>query len=183
MIGSSDGNIYGLRVDNGAKVWSYATNPHEQIISSTASDAGNVFVGNIDGGLYALNGRNGTLLWKWNNPAPNPPNGVTSPTVYDGVIYVGSIGDYRLWAIDERTGRLRWVSNSSGSSIFGPPIIYKNTVIVGTAGYEVTAFALKDGSLLWQHIQGYGAVVGIALYEGDEGPSSVIVGSNSETDE
>ena len=183
VIGSSDGNVYGLRVDNGAKVWSYATNPHEQIISNTVSDAGNVYVGNIDGGLYALNGRNGSLLWKWQNPAPYPPNGVTSPTIYDGVIYVGSIGDYRLWAIDERTGRLRWVSNSSGCSIFGPPIIYKDTVIVATAGYEVTTFALKDGSLVWQHVHAYGSVVGIALYEGDGGNASVIVGSNGGSDE
>ena len=91
-----------------------------------ASDAGNVFVGNIAGSFYALNARNGTVLWKWIMPDSN--GGVTSATVYDMIVFVGSILGDRLWAIDELSGQLRWVSNHSGGSIFGPPIIYKDTV-------------------------------------------------------
>lgn len=183
VVGSNDRFIYALRSDNGKQVWSYETN--QEVTSTVASDAGNVFVGGFGGSLYALNAWNGTLLWKWDNPADPKSrpwrSAVTSPTIYKGTVYVGSMMNDQLYAIDELTGRLRWTSIHIGGGLFGPPIIYKDTVIVSNSAWTLAAFALKDGSLVWKNNRtGFlDGIVGTSLYEGSSvAPASIIVGSN-----
>ena len=53
-----------------------------------------------------------------------PPCGyeITSPTVADGVVFVGTLGHSGVfYAVDAAPGNLKWKTSSMQSDVFGPP--------------------------------------------------------------
>jgi outer membrane protein assembly factor BamB len=172
VVGSSDGNIYALRADNGTLAWSVKfANPEPMITCTVASDSGKVFAGSWDGKLYAMDAANGTVLWTWSNTFdPYSPNTVTSPTIFNGTVFVGSNGnDHKLWAISEATGKLLWKSIDTRGSIFGPPVVYGGSIIAGST-ISVFSFDMQTGAALWNYTN-QAEISGIALYTGSPTPS------------
>ncbi|MER5911896.1 PQQ-binding-like beta-propeller repeat protein, partial [Streptomyces sp. NPDC001982] len=54
----------------------------------------------------------------------------SSPTVADGVVYVGS-DDNNLYAVDARTGKKRWAF-PTGSAVSSSPTVADGVVYVGS---------------------------------------------------
>jgi outer membrane protein assembly factor BamB len=80
---SIDGTIFALEKMTGAERWRYVA--PEAVFSSPALAGNTLYFGAWNNNLYALNANNGRELWRFATGG-----GVSSPAVYDGVVYVGS---------------------------------------------------------------------------------------------
>lgn len=137
FIASWDGKFYALRGADGSLVWSYAFKPHPgasypQASSAAVEDVDGrrmVFVG---GGvtMYAFDAATGDNLWQFDagtgcttcDSTVERNQIESSPAVFDGLVYFGmdvndKTGKGGFYAVDVRTGAMRWFFDlASGSS-------------------------------------------------------------------
>ncbi|MES2264634.1 MAG: PQQ-dependent dehydrogenase, methanol/ethanol family [Pseudomonadota bacterium] len=117
--------------------------------------------------VYAYDARNGKLLWKYDPQVPRERAGDgccdvvnRGVAVWEGKVYLGSF-DGRLIAIDARTGRKAWetdtvIDRKRSYTITGAPRVVKGKVLIGNGGAEygvrgyVSAFDAKSGKLAWR---------------------------------
>lgn len=117
--------------------------------------------------VHALDARNGKLLWKFDPKVDRAGSGAgccdvvnRGVAVWKGKVYVGAF-DGRLIALDAKTGRLVWQTNTSidekrNYTITGAPRIVKGKVLIGNGGAEygvrgyVSAFDADSGKLVWR---------------------------------
>ena len=52
FLGCSDGNIYGLRLSDGAKVWQFTAGA--EVTASPAIGQGRMVIGSMDGAVYCF---------------------------------------------------------------------------------------------------------------------------------
>lgn len=80
----------------------------------------------------------------------------STPTYYDGTIYVGSY-DHQLYALDENTGLVTWCYQT-GDSIISKPVIYHNNsthyVLFGSNDQNLYCLQAKTGKLVWYYPTG-----------------------------
>src|SRR2546430_10920243 len=62
-VGSTDGNLYAIELENGAQKWKFKTDA--RVVSSPAVDSGIVYFGSYDGKFYAVDAVSGQLKWKF----------------------------------------------------------------------------------------------------------------------
>lgn len=74
-----------------------------------------------------------------------------TPTVSDGVVYVGT-NDGRLWAIDSKTGKKLWTVET-GAEILAQPLVINERVIVANGLGLVQAYNTK-GEKIWEFSTG-----------------------------
>jgi outer membrane protein assembly factor BamB len=139
-VGSENGNLYAMNAVNGHIKWSYAMGAE---VNSSPAVANRVVYEGAGGTLYALRAATGTLLWSY-------PTSGGSPTVVNGVVYVGSSN---VSAFDAATGTLLWTTPYGKSS----PAVGDGIVYVGSGNGSIYAFAAATGALLWTYATG-GAV-------------------------
>ncbi|MEO8315457.1 MAG: PQQ-dependent dehydrogenase, methanol/ethanol family [Pseudomonadota bacterium] len=121
--------------------------------------------------LYAFDAKSGKQLWQYNAKVPgewlrnvccgNVSRGIAA---YNGKIYMGTL-DARLVAIDAKTGKEAWVTDTiSGDhqdplnrfSITMAPRIAKGKVFIGASGGEfsvrgwIAAFDAETGKQIWR---------------------------------
>lgn len=122
-----DDQLYALDAGTGDLLWTYGT-------GATAVANGVVYVSTS--ALYALDAKTGTFLWEFNEP------GLSSPTVANGVVYVGA-EDGRVFAVDATTGELLW--QYATGQIAGPsPAVVNGIVFIGSGDENVYAFHLPN---------------------------------------
>ncbi len=63
------------------------------------------------------------------------------------VIAVNTAG--QVYALDNRTGRKKWVAQTRGK-IYSTPAVWKNVVVVGSSDHYIYGFSAKNGRQLWQ---------------------------------
>jgi outer membrane protein assembly factor BamB len=98
-------------------------------------------------GLYALNAETGALRWVF--PTEMPLG--NSPTIFDGVAYVGGY-DHRLYALDAYTGGLLW-SYEAGNGFATNPLVVEGKVILGNRDgylYAINTDETLAGTLAWR---------------------------------
>jgi outer membrane protein assembly factor BamB/tRNA A-37 threonylcarbamoyl transferase component Bud32 len=71
----------------------------------------------------------------------------SSPTVYDGVVYIGSY-DHNLYAISADDGKFLWKYATEGG-IASSPCVYEGRVFVGSADRLLYAISVGTGRILW----------------------------------
>lgn len=136
-FGDYSGRVYAIRQADGRQVWNTGTRGaglglrSGQFYSTPAVAYGRVYVGNTDGRMYSFASDNGKLAWYkgtgsyvYSSPAvAQVPGG--KPTVYfgsyDGVFY----------ALDARTGAVRWTHRdggkiSGGATVIGDIVYFSN---------------------------------------------------------
>lgn len=101
-------------------------------------------------GLYALDAEDGAEAWVYPTELPLGH----SPTVYDGVAYVGGL-DARLHAIDALTGEGLWTFDGAEAGYQTNPLVVNGTVYVGNrdgALYAIGADGTpEEGQLVWKY--------------------------------
>jgi outer membrane protein assembly factor BamB len=86
----------------------------------------------VNGGVVALSvGADCSLSVAWSKALGVAPNPDSTPTVANGVVYVGEGGSGRTVAFDAQTGEQLWASNGGGAA-YAAPIVAKGTVFQGT---------------------------------------------------
>ena len=104
--------------------------------------------------------------WKFNTGGQ-----VGSPTVNDGIVYVGSY-DHKIYAFNSVSGALIW-NASTGGIVISRPAVSGGIVYAGSEDNKLYAFNATDGKLLWTYKTGYyvdsdPAVANGAVYFGSE---------------
>lgn len=174
-VGSSDGEVLALDASTGTPRWRFRT--QGPVASSPAVIGGVVYVGSVDGKVYALDAASGTERWSFATKGerrftapgihgaiprtermPDPFDVfLSSPTVVDGVVYVGS-GDQHVYALDAATGALRW-SFATGDVVHTSPAVADGLVIVGSFDSRVYAIDARTGRERWRYQLGTDTVM------------------------
>jgi outer membrane protein assembly factor BamB len=184
-FGSDDSTFYAFALDRKAVSWRFRT---LGIIRSGAVAAdGLVLFASDDGFLYALAEESGAEVWRTRIagpgvgrrlPSPDPPfeydYAHSTPTVRDGVVYVGSAAG-ALHALDLETGKERWRYTTDGK-VRSTPAVAAGTVYFGSWDGHVYAVDAMDGDLAWRFDSG-GVIQGAPAV----GAGMVFVGSRSAT--
>ncbi len=76
----------------------------------------------------------------------------TTPTVVDGVVYVGS-ADGTVYAVDAADGSELW-SFATGDAVKSTPTVSDGTVYVGSNDHSIYALEAATGAELWSHDTG-----------------------------
>ncbi len=87
----------------------------------------------------------GSPVWIWNQPEPLSGQ----PVVAQGTVAVGTVRG-RVFALDERTGMVRWTADA-GAPVFATLAIAEGKVIVPTQRGELLALSVQDGSRIWTY--------------------------------
>ncbi len=174
-VGSGDGRLYAVRASDGSEVWHFAT--QGAINSSPAIAGGAVFFSSRDGNVYGVNAADGSRLWAFKTggerrfTAPGihgivPPTEMmpdpydvfmSSPAVENGIVYIGS-GDHNVYAIDAKTGGLRW-KFTTGNVVHASPAVSGGLVYIGSWDRYFYALDARSGAVRWKFLTGNDTVI------------------------
>lgn len=127
-FGGYDGNVYALDAATGGLLWKRDTG--KAVVSTPAVSGDRVIVGSRSYDLVGLDAATGELAWKhylWFSWVES------SPTLRDGVVYVGSSDAAIVAAHDARTGQRLWATDVFGWA-WGQPAVTETRVYLGTCG-------------------------------------------------
>ncbi len=157
VVGSGDGAVYALGTANGRVLW--RTQTGGRVRSSPAIDGNNVYAASFDGKLYALDLRTGAVRWTFATEGTGLDSSYfgydrrsiqSSPAVRNGTIYVGARDGF-LYAIDARSGRLRWRYDHKLSWVNASPAVDGGVVFAGSSDARfVQAVEATTGKELWR---------------------------------
>lgn len=111
-------SVCALNASTGSKIWGFLTNG--TMVFTPTIDNNLVIVTYmtnnwyLNGSVYALDASTGSLAWQFTPKTQFYASPDTSPTVADGVVFVGYNNGFQ-YAIDEATGKLLW---SGGTQIW-----------------------------------------------------------------
>ncbi|HQQ98028.1 MAG TPA: PQQ-binding-like beta-propeller repeat protein [Cyclobacteriaceae bacterium] len=156
FIGGGDGRLRIVDCKSGRVLGQYDAGAR---IRSTplVTDAG-VFFGDFNGKFYCLD-IEGKLKWKFTTVGDTiTPSRfsydrkaiISSPVIGNGSVVFGSRDGF-LYALNSKSGQLKWSVDYSRSWIISSPVIYKGMVIQGTSdGRFVNAVDLSSGKEVWR---------------------------------
>lgn len=117
---------------------------HVQIIASD----GLLFISTARG-LYALDASNGEIAWRYDTEVPLG----NSPTVDDGVVYVGGY-DRKIHALNVKDGTQLWEFSGAAAGFSTNPLVVEGKVIAGNRDgylYAIGAHGTSQaGNLIWK---------------------------------
>jgi len=160
--------------------------------SPTPSSASGPFIGVSETeGVYAADPATGRVLWTYQHSEGelaytlNP----SRPVFAGDTVYFGDIGDTTVYALDARTGALRWNADSLQPGVGQSPVTVSDaTVYFWQKDGSATALDAATGKVRWTIPIGHvdndpGPVVagGIVLAPGREGNTGVLYGLDAKT--
>ena len=74
---------------------------------------------------------------------------LTQPVVAGGKVVLASVDAGRVYALDEKTGKVVWEYAAAGR-VDSPPAIYKSMALFGSADGWAYCLRLSDGQLVWR---------------------------------
>ena len=117
---------------------------------------GSVYIGCYNGKVYVINASHGYAEWKYPSDSNTYVGAIVgSLTVADGYLYFGSSDNY-LYALNITTQQV-W-EQKTGGKIWSTPVVYNDTVYIGSFDRKVYAFDALTGTEKWEFEAG-GAIV------------------------
>ena len=171
FVGSSDGRVYALDLNTGAKAWAFKAG--DAVEAPPLVFSNRVYAGCADFSLYALDRDSGKQLWRYQTDGKvmGAANVVVLPQSGRAAIVFGSY-DNRLHCVDAESGALVWRCETTGYINGAPAVAGSNIVfggcdalvhVVSTAGQSVRE--IQAGS----YIPGSVATAGGRAYVGHFG--------------
>ncbi|MGC8656417.1 MAG: PQQ-binding-like beta-propeller repeat protein [Thermoplasmata archaeon] len=154
-IGSNSGYIYAFNATStgpGPKnpIWEY--NFKGAIYTRPCYYNNSIYVSvNKNGGeILALNASTGSLQWSVSiNPSGVAGTEYSSPVVYEGNLYVGSV-DGNLYVINISTHAILWTFGT-GNAVYSTPLIYGGNAYFGSTDDTFYAVNISRESLVWSY--------------------------------
>ena len=164
--GTNNRQFFCLDADTGEQLWWYKPQSATFIPSSPTVVDDRVYFGGIESGfLYCMDadpsdgidegvsndgqvGEGFDLLWIAQAQGPI----MSSPAVYDGMVYVGSY-DHRMYCFDAVSGSQEW-TYETGGIIVSSPGIADGKLYIGSNDGAVSCLSCDTGSLLWSSMTG-----------------------------
>ncbi len=154
FFATNPGVLYAVGAKNGKRAWSYKS--HRCTAASPALDRSVVYMAfmnkppcnrspsaSLTGEVVALAVGTGRVIWhKTIGPSES------SPVVVGTSVFLGDWNG-RVWALDRRTGRVRWVTKVSGQ-VKGGVAISGSRLFVGDYSGHVYELNATTGRVLWQ---------------------------------
>ncbi|HET7202352.1 MAG TPA: PQQ-binding-like beta-propeller repeat protein [Steroidobacteraceae bacterium] len=151
-VGSYDGKFYALDATTGQQKWAFqggldpAIHNQQGFQASAAVVDGVVYVGSRDAHVYALDAATGRKKWDY----PTSKSWVNAtPAVRDGLVYAATSDSSRFFALDARTGRLRFNFDAK-SYVFSSPALAGKLAYFGSHNGRVYAVDAANGQLTWE---------------------------------
>jgi len=151
-IGSWDSYLYALDAETGQEKWSFKSGEdntiHNQVgfQSSPAVADGVVYVGCRDAHVYAIDAATGKKKWDY----PTSKSWVnTTPAVRDGLVYAATSDSSRFFALDAKTGRLRFNFDAK-AYVFSSAALASDLAYIGDHNGKLYAVDTKTGKLVWE---------------------------------
>ncbi len=148
--------FYALDATSGKEIW---VKPLDGAVSSSPILTGNsVCFGTDDGFFYCLDRKNGKELWEF-SPEQRDLDSATcdrcalrlnAPAIDKETIYIGS-QDHNLYALDAKTGQLKWHFVTDGS-IMDAPAIVSDTIYIGSYDGYVYSLDKKSGTEIRRYL-------------------------------
>ncbi|MDR0493049.1 MAG: PQQ-binding-like beta-propeller repeat protein [Nitrososphaerota archaeon] len=169
-----DSCVAAINAETGVEIWYHHSGSNLSTFSSLAV-ANDIAYINSQGMFWALNTLDGTELWRY------PIGSDSSPTVVDGVVYVGStISDEgqtegSVVALDAINGTKLWhvpLGNQLYSAMSSPAVV-DGVVYIGASDNNVYALSAKNGETLWHFTTGASVISSPTVVDG-----KVYIGSN-----
>ena len=90
-----------------------------------------------------------------------------SLAVAKGIIYVSSYyPDNKVYALDAKTGTVKWGSISIGLFQYSSPAMVNGVVYIGSENYNLYALNANSGTVLWSYSTGYSILSSPTLVNG-----------------
>jgi len=140
-------------------VWTYSTEADPANATSPAV-VGDAVYFTVAKAVYAVDVATGAQRWRFDNDKPLH----SSPTVADGVVYVGDEGG-KLHGLAADSGKPLWEAKV-GAAVGGAPAVSNGAVAIGVADGTVRAFDAKTGAPRWLTSVG-GRILGSVAVELD----------------
>ncbi len=154
-FGDYAGSVNAVRARDGELVWSRSNVSPENFYGTPAVGFGRIFLSTTDGVVFALR-MNGNVDWRftagpegyfYSSPALGRPPGA-GPTVY-----IGS-QDRRFYALDARSGRVRWRKATTGAISGTATIIGEHVYFSALHGRMTYGVRARDGKEVFRRRQG-----------------------------
>jgi len=159
FLGSDDGCLWALDLETLKPEWKVHTGGRVRSTPAVTDDS--VFFASDDGFLYSVAVADGSRSWRFDLqsagiervlPSVYPPYAYdylsSSPTVHDGVVFVGSANG-ALYAIDAATGKEKW-HFATGDRIRSTPRIHEKRVYFGSWDHHLYALDIESGKQVWR---------------------------------
>jgi len=152
---AADGSVVALDLHSGAPVWRFAADKKSglRLAGGPGVGEGLVVVGGLGGEVIALDASDGTERWRGQVSSEV----IVAPLVAQGHVFVRS-NDGRITTFDAGSGERRWFTEHELPTLtvrgnaplaHGPGILFS-----GNDDGTLSALAMQDGRLLWQHAVG-----------------------------
>jgi outer membrane protein assembly factor BamB len=178
VVGAGDGGVYALDAASGRQKWRAQT--EGRVRASPAVANGRVYVGSYDGRVYCFDLSSGALRWRYETEGTTLKSASygfdrrsiqSSPTVDDGVVYVGARDGF-LYAINADDGKLRWRVDHKISWVITSPAVSEHVVYAGSSDAHFAQALDSLGNERWRFgadvpVWSSPAVAGNIVYFGD----------------
>jgi outer membrane protein assembly factor BamB len=151
-VGSYDGRFYAIDAATGQQRWMFqggvdpAIHNQQGFQSSACVADGTAYVGSRDAHVYALDAATGRRKWDY----PTSKSWVNAtPAVRDGLVYAATSDSSRFFALEARTGRLRF-NFDARAFVFSSPALAGEFAYFGSHNGHIYAVNAKTGRLAWQ---------------------------------
>lgn len=110
-----------------------------------------IYLGTLGGTCFALAAQTGRVIWHQEGFGPIQ----STPTISNETLYLGSsepgTNRGRFYALDARTGKIKWMTSISGIIAGSQAVIYDHLVFVGAWNNKLYAFNTKTGEQVWDY--------------------------------
>lgn len=154
FFGDYAGAVTALRARDGKLVWSRSNVSPENFYAAPSVGFGRIFLSSTDGKVHALR-MNGNVDWQFSagpqgyiyaSPALASPRGL-GPTVFIGA------HDERFYALDARSGRVRWSKRAAGRISGTAAVIGDNVYFAAFYGRTTYGLRARDGKEVFRRPQ------------------------------
>jgi outer membrane protein assembly factor BamB len=149
FVGSSDHGLYALRASNLSTIWRFETVGAVQCEPLYDPEMDFVYFGSNDGALYGVHASDGRMVWRFNSGAEV----AKKPVRVGDSLYFANAAD-NLFAIDRRTGKMRWTQHRTPAlgmevSGYAGPAFDAGRIFQAYSDGHVQAYDARDGSEAW----------------------------------
>lgn len=158
LFGDMNGRFYALDRKKGSLIWKFDVEgikydnskfgfDRRAIMSSASVSGSNVVFGSRDGNLYNLDLQTGKELWKVSHGTSWI---ITSPAIYNGVVYEGSSDAHFVQAVDLKSGKEIW-NTKTKQAVWSSPAVTENEMYYGDFSGTLYSVDLKTGDVKWKY--------------------------------
>jgi len=151
IIGNGDGKVYALNLEDGAKLWEYAT--EDRVWAKPLVIDDRVYVASLDHFLYVLDLNSGAELWRFEAEGSIS----ATPVLAGGDIWIGDFGS-KLYQIDLEAQEVVWTFEAN-DWLWATPIEGDGVLYFADVSGNVYALNISDHMMVWDAPASVGDVV------------------------